>query len=502
MNKNSTLTNELAESENKIATILSQNILLQQQLAAPMKSTAKTAAGPSARDEDMEEEDGLPLDMRGGGGNSWPGQEDAEPLAPGMPVKVSCPVQHYLKDTMMDDDGPDMIHGGGGQGLGSESSEDPLEPKAVRNLPWGYGEGPIGHGSSFEDLLPYRRNKAEPNESGGSTIVVHGVGLGRGPLLMHGDDTDFDPPTLQGWTSFLQAAEVHWKWPATDPQHPRSAREPPPGHALNIYTMTNSEAQDYAAMFMQLDEAGIVAFLAHVWHIWLDHSKWERAAEGAIISDRQTRKSPDEERRPCCLLQSDEGIWILTQRKLAKQHPNSTPQDLWLLTQEGYCSMIECGVARDTTSALVLPEQYNKVDIPLLAELKRVQEVSFLKFVALSNHRTTRDELQQSQEVIIISPASVHFQHYIPINDFGDCYNRVEYEPTSVALQDWGPRVQSMGIGQGSGTSPAAFVRAHQNLTELGHRPISGSSSTTLQGSTSSPQSEESASKSGREVLE
>ncbi len=112
-----------------------------------MKSTAKTAAGPSAMAEDMEEEDGLPLDMCGGNGNSWMGQEDAEPLAPRMPVKVGCPVQHYLKDTMMDDNSPDMIRGGGGQGSGSKSSEDPLKPKAVRNLPWGYGEGPVGHGS-------------------------------------------------------------------------------------------------------------------------------------------------------------------------------------------------------------------------------------------------------------------------------------------------------------------------------------------------------------------
>ncbi len=164
--------------------------------------------------------------------------------------------------------------------------------------------------------------------------------------------------------------------------------------------------------------------------------------------------------------------------------------------------MIECGVAQDTMSTLVLLEQYNEVDIPLLAKLERVGEAPYLKFVTLFNHRRTRDELQQSQEVIPTSPASVHFQHYIPINDFGDCYNRVEYEPTSVTLQDWGPRVQSMGIGQGSGASPAAFVRTHQNLTEPGHRLVSGPSSTTLQGSTSSPQSEESASKSGREVLE
>jgi hypothetical protein len=114
--------------------------------------------------------------------------------------------------------------------------------------------------------------------------------------------------------------------------------------------MTNSEAQDYAATVMQLDEAGIVAFLAHVWHIWLDHAVWEQAAERAIESDRRTRKSPDEERHPCCLLQSDEGLWILTQCKLAKLHPNCTSHDLRLPTQQGYCSMIECGVAWDTMS--------------------------------------------------------------------------------------------------------------------------------------------------------
>jgi hypothetical protein len=186
-----------------------------------MKVTANTALVLPARDEDMEEEDGLPLDMRGSGGNSWPGQEDAGPFTPGMPVEVGCPVQHYSKDTMMDDNGPNMIRGGGGQRLGSECSEEPLKSEAVRNLPWGYGEGPVGHALSFKDLLPYRRYKAQPTERGGSTMVVHGVGLGRGPLSMHVDNTVFDPPTLQGWTAFLQATEVHWKWPATDPQHPR-----------------------------------------------------------------------------------------------------------------------------------------------------------------------------------------------------------------------------------------------------------------------------------------
>jgi hypothetical protein len=100
-------------------------------------------------------------------------------------------------------------------------------------------------------------------------------------------------------------------------------------------------------------------------------------------------------------------------------------------------------------SALVLLERYNKADIPLLAELQRVREASYLKFVVLSNRRTTRDKLQQLQEVIPTRPASVHFQHYNPISEsnFGDCYNQVEYEPTSVSLQDWSPRVQSMRTG-------------------------------------------------------
>jgi hypothetical protein len=37
-----------------------------------MKGTANMAAAPSARNEDMEEEDGVPLDMQGGDGNFWP----------------------------------------------------------------------------------------------------------------------------------------------------------------------------------------------------------------------------------------------------------------------------------------------------------------------------------------------------------------------------------------------------------------------------------------------
>jgi hypothetical protein len=181
-------------------------ILLQEQLAAIMKLIAKTATVPPARDEDMEEEDGLPLDSVEV--VATPGR-DKRPLAPGMPVEVGCPVQHYPEDTMMDDNCPDMICSGGGQGLGTECPDEPLELEAVRNLPWGYGEGLVGHELFFKDLLFYQRNEAEPTELGGSTMVVHGVGLRRGPRLRYVDDTDFDLPTLQGWTAFLQAAEVH-----------------------------------------------------------------------------------------------------------------------------------------------------------------------------------------------------------------------------------------------------------------------------------------------------
>jgi hypothetical protein len=76
----------------------------------------------------MEEEDGLPLDIHGVGGNSWLGQEDVGPLAPKMPVEVGCPLQHYPEDTMMDDNGPNTIRGSSSQGSGIECADEPLEP--------------------------------------------------------------------------------------------------------------------------------------------------------------------------------------------------------------------------------------------------------------------------------------------------------------------------------------------------------------------------------------
>jgi hypothetical protein len=166
--------------------------------------------------------------------------------------------------------------------------------------------------------------------------------------------------------------------------------------------------------------------------------------------------------------------------------------------------MIECGAARDIRSALVLLEQENKVQIPILAKLESARTASYLKYVAMANHISTWDKLLQCQENLPTVLAGVHFQHYVPISkqNFGDCYSRVAYEPTSAALQDWGPRVQSTGLGQGSAASSATFIQAHQCFTELGHHPASRSSCTKLHYSaTNTQQDVESTSKGGSEEL-
>jgi hypothetical protein len=253
---------------------------------------------------------------------------------------------------------------------------------------------------------------------------------------------------------------------------------------------------------MGLDTAGAIALLAHVQFIRKIYSEWEKMAEKAIEKDRRTRGSPNNEGR--LGWDSNESLWISTQRKLAKLHLNRTPKDLWQPTQEGYCSMIECGAARDIKSALVLLEQEIKVQIPILAELESARKASYLKYVAMANRVSTRDKLLQCQEILPTVLAGVHFQHYVPISkqNFGDCYSRVAYEPTSAALQDWGPRVQSAGLRQGSAASLATFVQAHQYFTESGHRPASGSSYTELHYSaTNTQQDVESASEGGSEEL-
>jgi hypothetical protein len=113
---------------------------------------------------------------------------------------------------------------------------------------------------------------------------------------------------------------MHWKWPATDPQHPQSAQERPPRHSLNIYTVTNSKAHDYAAKYMQLGEAGIFAFFRFVHKIRAEQSEWEVAAESAIVNDRLTGKDPNNEARGWYLLDSNAGLWIL----ISKSWPSST----------------------------------------------------------------------------------------------------------------------------------------------------------------------------------
>ncbi len=265
---------------------------------------------------------------------------------------------------------------------------------------------------------------------------------------------------------------------------------------------------------MLLGEAGTLAFFRFVCKIHAEQSMWEAAAESAIINDRWTGKCPDNEARRWYLLDSNEGLWILTQQELAKLHPSSTPQDLRAITHEGYCSRIEARVAHDTMSALELLEHNNRIELTLLVKLGRVHELSYLKFVTMANLKATWDKLLQLQEVISTLPASHYFQHYLHTHehDIRDCYSQAAHAPTSTALQSWGRsmskalqrwglRVQSAGISQGNGASPAVFACLAQDmdLAELGYSSASGFFSSTSQDSMAIPQAVESASKSGRE---
>jgi hypothetical protein len=137
--------------------------------------------------------------------------------------------------------------------------------------------------------------------------------------------------------------------------------------------MTNSEAHDYATKDMQLGEAEIFAFFRFVCKICTEQSKWEVAAESAIVNDRRTGKGPDNEACGWYLLDSNKGLWILMQQELAQLHPSSTPQDLRATTHEGYCSLIEAGVACDTMSSLELLDHIDGIELTLLAKLGRVR---------------------------------------------------------------------------------------------------------------------------------
>jgi hypothetical protein len=240
-------------------------------------------------------------------------------------------------------------------------------------------------------------------------------------------------------------------------------------------------------------------------------------AECAIVQDRLAGTNPNYEACLGCLLYSDEGLWICTQCELANRHPNSSPQDLRSSSHAGYVSVIEAGVARDNMSALVLLERSNRVILPLFSELERARNLSFLNFVVLANRKTTRDELLELQEVISAPAREIgvdgHFQHiygngrvprYHPAGVvYGDREDYNQQAPTRDPLQNWGSRARSTGTGQGSNAAPTVFERSFQHtsasLAESVHCPNSGSSSTTLHGSTTSSQAEESASKRGRE---
>jgi hypothetical protein len=281
--------------------------------------------------------------------------------------------------------------------------------------------------------------------------------------------------------------------------------------------MTTEEAHCYATAVMLLDVAGMVAFNEHVKFMRDIQSEWEAVAERVIVQDRLAGTNPNDEARLGCLLYSDEGLWICTQRELANRHPNSSPQDLWSSSHAGYISVIKAGVAQDTMSTLVLLERSNRVILPLFSELERARNLSFLNFVVLANRKTTQDELLELQEVIPAPAREIrvdrHFQHFygnerVPRYHpacvvYGDREDYNQQAPTRDPLQNWGSRARSTGTGQGSNAALTVFEHSFQHtsasLVESGHCPNSGSSSTTLHSSTTSSQAEESVSKRGRE---
>jgi hypothetical protein len=160
-------------------------------------------------------------------------------------------------------------------------------------------------------------------------------------------------------------------------------------------------------------------------------------------------------------------------------------------------------------SALELLEHNNGIALTLLAKLVRVRELSYLKFVTMANLKATGDKLLQLQEVISTLPA--HYSHNCEHN-IRDFYNQAAHAPTSTALQSWGRpttkalqrwglQVQSVGMSQGNGASPAVFACLTQDmdLVEPGYHSASRFFSSTSQDSMAIPQAVESGSESGRE---
>jgi hypothetical protein len=354
-----------------------------------------------------------------------------------------------------------VLRGGGGQGFGSDAelSESPkgywdLDVDLYRGCTPGWGRG---EGSAEQELTDY---------------------------------TDL-PLTKKGWMDFYDAAVIHWKWPAIDPQHPRKPREPPPGHAFNVYMVTSIEVWEYATTVMALDKAGARALLAHVGFLWRNHFEWDKKATEAIEKDRRNGGSLDNDKR-LLSWNTDEDLWISTQRELAKLHPNRTPKELQQLSQEGYCSMRECGVARDIRSAFTLLERETGETFPLLAELESARELSSVTFVRRSNRASTWDKLLRCQVTYpMAEPTGQYSQHHVSISEqtVGECRNSGAYESIGgTANGGSGPRGQFTGLRQGSGISPGNFIRSQHYLAEQGYRPSSGSSITRLHDSATNTQ--------------
>ncbi len=91
--------------------------------------------------------------------------------------------------------------------------------------------------------------------------------------------------------------------------------------------VTSTEVWEYATTVMALDKAGARALLAHVGFLRRSHSEWDKKATEAIENDRRNRGSHDNDRR-FLSWNTDEDLWISTQRELAKLHPNRTPKEL------------------------------------------------------------------------------------------------------------------------------------------------------------------------------